>query len=153
MQKQHVLTLVMLATLGMATLSPVPIQAAAKTAKKATKVKPPKRYKIGKKSYTMKQMRNKYKLHYREVKVGTGYNSYNYYEGKVKYANSGTYNALTGKNHSKYWKSKTTKYYTFTSVYFTKKGKGGYWNYESHSIDAKTGHMYHFISIGAAGGK
>lgn len=60
---------------------------------------------------------------------------------------------FTGKNRMKTLTSKTKKYYSFSSVYFTPKGKDGYWSYDSHAIDSKTGHVYHFISIGSAGGK
>lgn len=101
----------------------------------------------------MKQIRKKYHLRYHTSRHKTIYNSYNHYDGKLNYANSGTFNMLTGKDNAKYWTSKKTKYYTFSSVYFKGKIKNGYWNYESYSIDAKTGHMYHYKSIGSAGGK
>ncbi|PTM21229.1 hypothetical protein DA798_11345 [Lactobacillus sp. PFC-70] len=159
MNKHQVLTLIILATMGGSTLAEAPVQALAKSTKHASKVTHPKRYKIGKRTYTLKQMRTKYHLHYRktvEKKPNDIVSIYNNFDGKLNYANSGTFNMLTGKNHSKFWKSKKTKYYTFTSIYFVKKsyhGLKGYWNYESHAIDAKTGHMYHYKSIGSAGGK
>ncbi|WP_125584027.1 hypothetical protein [Levilactobacillus cerevisiae] len=122
-------------------------EAAAKTSKKA---KTPKKYKIGHKYYTMKQMRSKYNLHFKQTKSRGAYNQY---DGKQAYAASGTYNAFTGKNKSKQWTSKKTKYYSFSSAYLVKSGKKSYWNYGTHSIDMKTGHMYTYLSIGSAGGK
>lgn len=150
MKRHHVLTLIAVATLGLAVTTTAPVQTAAKTTPKTTKVT---EYKIGKKSYTLKQMRQKYNLHYRATRYKKLRSTYNVFDGRTNEAMYGTFNMFTGKNRVKTLTSKTKKYYSFSSVYFTPKGKDGYWNYDSHAIDSKTGHVYHFISIGSAGGK
>ncbi|WP_143462356.1 hypothetical protein [Levilactobacillus enshiensis] len=129
---------------------------------KLHKKKASKKYKIGKKYYTMKQLREKYKLYYSDNVYKKYYRSvYNAFVGRSHTVFSGTYDFLAQEAHPKHWKdqsehwtSKKTSYYTFESVYLTRtKHSGVYWNYETHAIDAKTGHMYHYLRIGSAGGK
>lgn len=120
------------------------------TTHKTAKAKSVKKYKVGKKYYTMKQMRKKYKLPFKQTKSSGAFNTY---EGKNNWAFSGTYNALKNIDHSKSWTSHHTKYYTFTSVYLVGSKKKAHWNLEYHAIDMKSGHMYKYLSIGSAGGK
>jgi len=138
--------------------------AATKKVKKAKlhKKKAPKKYKVGKRSYTVKQLRKKYKLPYSTNVYKKNYRSvYNTFIGRSHTVFSGTYDFLSleanpkhWKDQSKHWTSKKTVYYTFESVYLVRpKHSSVYWNYETHAINAKTGHMYHYISIGSAGGK
>lgn len=138
--------------------------AATKKVKKSKlhKKKAPKKYKVGKKYYTMKQLRKKYKLPYSTNIYKKYYRSvYNAFSGQSHTVFSGTYNFLAEEAHPKHWKNQSkhwttnkTSYYTFESVYLVRpKHSSVYWNYETHAIDAKTGHMYHYISIGSAGGK
>ena len=118
------------------------------TALAATK-KAAKKYKIGKKYYTMTQMRKKYNL---KASHSTKYGTFtNQYWGKSKTANSGTYNALTSKGKIVTHESKKARYYVFGSLSYNK--SKDLWSQGDKSIDSVTGHMYSSRAIGQAGGK